>query len=131
MEKFASPLTWYQLQNMGIQGLPPESFWCQECEEDLALSLISFFKQNLDNTDLWLKFNHILNRIYDDDGFFCVFKKTLGLYIGSISLASSILDRARSKELIWETACISLIRRFAHLNDAQDDFERLYNNSKL
>jgi len=115
--EFASPLVRSALTGYGFENLPEEKYWSKKDAEILAEELIRYLSKNLGNKDIWIKFEFILEAIFDDDEFCIIFIDSLGEYFGNKNFALNLIERARSGDLMWSYDCYELIVRLEKLHE--------------
>lgn len=109
------------LEGYGFENLPDEKYWNKENEAILARAIIDYLASNLENKDVWVKFEFILEAIFDDNDFCDVFADVLGEYFGNKNFAINLLDRAKTGSLMWSHDCYELIERLEKLHQIYVD----------
>lgn len=105
-----------RLQDLGFVNLPPDFMWSSEFKKELAFSFVEYIANNLDKKEIWVKFEFILDLIFQDLDFYQDFEEALGKYTGSREFARTLLLRAKNREIIWSPECVVLFDRIERMH---------------
>lgn len=121
--RFASKETYQQLVAFGFNKLPDKQYWSDLHQTILASAMIDYIADNLNNPEIWVKFEFILEAIFQDEEFYKLFTDAFAEYIGHRVFAESILERARNGELMWRQECVELFKRIEKVHAEYIDKE--------